>query len=210
MMRNRARAALAALAAAASLAAFASTASANDLLGNEVEMYFDWEELTFEAGGFEVTCPVTFLNDLHSLFIEKTYGLLVGFVDHAQVAAAECAGGGLTFQAGTLPWHLTYKSFTGTLPTPTQVTFLLRRMGFTVSSGGITCLGVTDAADSMDLILDLNPEGRVLSVTVDPDFVINIDDVGGGFLCDMVGTVRAFGTGAVERGAGQPYFIDLI
>ncbi len=92
-----------------------------------------------------VRCPLTLEGTLHSRTITKTSGSLIGYITRAIFGT--CLGGAMTTFAESLPWHMRYQSFTGTLPNITAVTVQI--IGFRYSltpTGGPTCNGRSTAA----------------------------------------------------------------
>ena len=102
------------------------------------------------SNGVRVICDVTLGGSLHST-IAKTPGTLGGFITSGRVAEERCTAAGgaergrATILQEGLPWHVTYNSFTGTLPsavsgilvTVNNASFLLRVRVFFVE---INCL----------------------------------------------------------------------
>ncbi|HEX5146187.1 MAG TPA: hypothetical protein VFV85_04125 [Conexibacter sp.] len=94
-----------------------------------------WSSLTFSGLGGLITirCPVSVAGSFHSATIAKVRGSLIGNVTGAILDQSRCTGGTATLlngterlpsgstAANTLPWHIIYDSFTGTLPNITGV-----------------------------------------------------------------------------------------
>jgi hypothetical protein len=87
---------------------------------------------SFEAIGVPpVNCPVTLEGSLHSAAVSKVSGALIGYITSAQVGQAVlCEGGTATALTETLPWHIRYDSFTGTLPNITGVEWQIIGLSF--------------------------------------------------------------------------------
>jgi hypothetical protein len=67
------------------------------------------------AGAFGTTvCDFTLEGSFHSRTIAKTAGSLIGFV--TRVPLGRCEVGSATVLTASLPWHVRYASFAGTLP----------------------------------------------------------------------------------------------
>jgi len=143
-MTSRARLALATLLAVSLFGIIVGNASANRLSINETRFRIVWNRLTFNEETAEArdVCPVTMEGSFHSGTIRKVLGALIGHVTRA--AAGACTGGGLTILRETLPWHVTYEGFFGTLPRITGLLILLRNIAWQeriVSPlGEMTCL----------------------------------------------------------------------
>lgn len=158
-MYSRSKLVLSCLAATLLMAAAVSSASASRLSISGISFRVAWDrtiagatDLTFAATvGEAVTCPVTLEGTLHSSTITKTAGLLIGYVTRASIATngsttGRCTGGNGTILAATLPWHVQYSSFGGTLPNITSLTLRLINASFQIANGS-ECLARTTAAE---------------------------------------------------------------
>ena len=119
------------------------------LVGTSAAGRLSFSSQTFRAGfvswkfngGFGTTdCALTLEGSLHSRTIAKVAGSLIGYITRAGIGI--CIGGSATILTASLPWHVRYRSFTGTLPNISAVlvnmfgvTFQIREPTF-----GITCL----------------------------------------------------------------------
>jgi hypothetical protein len=95
-------------------------------------------EVSFTSeSGVRIICPVTLTISLHAR-ISKVRGSLAGYVTRGTVGEALCRNNaGIIARARllvrTLPWHLLYQSFAGTLPRLlTSVLALVSRAGFLI------------------------------------------------------------------------------
>ncbi|MGN6189500.1 MAG: hypothetical protein ACTHOE_11410 [Conexibacter sp.] len=138
-MRNTARLVFAALAAALLLAAGVSTATARNFSLSSQTFRATFAELRFTAeGGISITCRVTMEGSYHSRTIAKVREALVGSVTAVSVAHPCNGGEGFAFNGvertpNTLPWHLQYDSFEGTLPSSISgITQILSRFRFLI------------------------------------------------------------------------------
>jgi hypothetical protein len=144
-MRTQARLALAGLAATLLMAFALGSASAGRLSFSSQTFRITWSSFEFFGeGGVEATvrCPLTLEGSFHSRTTSKVFGLLIGYVNRATVSPRErCTGGAATILTATLPWHVNYDSFSGTLPNLTSVGFRIRKTAILVEVGlGTTCL----------------------------------------------------------------------
>jgi hypothetical protein len=122
-MKRRVQLVAAALAAAAVMSLMASAANANRgasvLSGGAPLNAAIWagNALTFgdPEGIASISCEVTLRFSLHRS-IAKVEGALAGFVTEIRVNTAGCNGGRARALTETLPWHIRYISFRGTLP----------------------------------------------------------------------------------------------
>jgi len=158
-MRLHARYLLAAISAAVALGALVGSASANNLSLSNQRFRTTWSALEFIASSTSTTvrCAVTLEGSFHSATIRKVERALIGHVTAAMVRRP-CTGGtawahngrevnevlGNTVLPQTLPWHVTWEGFTGTLPNISSVRILLSEAAFTIRAGlfGINTLCV--------------------------------------------------------------------
>jgi len=197
-MRNRSKLILSAFTSALILAGAVGTASANNLSINEQSFRTIWTPLVLSngpggGGEIQIECNVTLEGSFHSHTIAKVIGTLLGFITRAIVDHNSCNGGdawALTEEETgneTLPWHVTYEGFGGTLPNITSVRLLLTTH-FSSEPGlfGITCLYSGNA--SGDVTLDAR-SGNASAVI--PDDTIGLPKEEGSFLCPGEGYFHA-------------------
>jgi len=96
------------------LAIIDASASAGRLSVRGPRLKAQFTRLDISGGFGTVECSVTLESSLHGRTISKTPGSLIGYVHVAR--AGPCSRGGATVLEETLPWHLQYESFGGTLP----------------------------------------------------------------------------------------------
>jgi hypothetical protein len=134
-MRQHAKLLLAAVVATALMALAVGSAAARQLEVNEERYRITWRTLEFKEGvfGIAVRCPVTLEGSFHSRTITKNLGSLIGYVTRAIVKENSCQNGRGIPATETLPWHVTYEGFTGTLPEITNLIVLLRNATFRLS-----------------------------------------------------------------------------
>ena len=129
---------IAAITAATTLLALLATAApARNFSTSNQNFRVVWNELEFGGGGITVTCRVILEGSFHYRSIVKRERALIGYIT-AAAATRPCTNGEawsangreahprLGTLANTLPWHLTYEGFAGTLPNITSLLFLLR------------------------------------------------------------------------------------
>src|SRR5262249_13708185 len=139
-MRFTKKALCAAFAAVFLLAAMSNVAAARRLQIEEFPILFIWAEMAFNAGGgVSVRCPVSLEGSFASKTISKVSGALIARIGLVQVNTAACLGGTMRARSETLPWHIQYNSFSGTLPRLTSVTQTLLGANFEAVSGGVRC-----------------------------------------------------------------------
>lgn len=130
---------IAAISAAALLGMLATTATAGRL-----EMSAQRWKATFASweivGVFGTSrCALTLEGSLHSRTMSKVAGSLIGYITRA--GSGGCSAFSTTVLTETLPWHVRYLGFTGTLPTIGTLSEGI--VGFAIrirEPGGITCL----------------------------------------------------------------------
>ncbi|HKG03287.1 MAG TPA: hypothetical protein VKB03_08895 [Conexibacter sp.] len=144
-MRTSVKLILTALAASLLLSAAISTASARSFSFSNQSFRGTWSSLEF-ASAATARCAVTLEGSFHSRTTVKNPRSLIGLITRAIVNRPCVEGTASAFNgveryngitpANTLPWHVTYEGFTGTLPAITTTLLLLARMRF-----GIEVLG---------------------------------------------------------------------
>ncbi|MGN6189049.1 MAG: hypothetical protein ACTHOE_09130 [Conexibacter sp.] len=112
---------LAAVGATVLLGALVSTASATRLESSSQTLRTAFTSVRFrETFGSTTDCAVTLEGSLHSRTIQKVAGTLIGYITRADLGP--CAGTGTaTILTETLPWHVRYLAFSGTLPNITRL-----------------------------------------------------------------------------------------
>lgn len=206
-MRIHSTAAIAALAAAL-LLALSVASSASRLSYSNKEFRIMWSSLTFSesGGGVPITCPVT----LEGSFLERTSAKMRGSLSAriTRSTLGTCQEGNATILTASLPWEVTYQSFTGTLPTMTGVRYALIGAAFQVEPGlGIVCLARTtaEAPAAGDARRDAN--GRITSLITDSSLAIPIT---GNFECPSSGIFTGTGEVFVQGSSTTRVTLTLI
>jgi hypothetical protein len=146
--------------------ALATTASARSLSTTATSITATFASAEF-TGLFGTTrCALTLEGTQHSRTIAKSPGSLIGFITRARLGA--CANGAATLLTETLPWHVQYGSFAGTLPRITSFTTNVVGSAFRVrETGGITCLVRSTAGEPSRGIYNRNTTtGAITSATL--------------------------------------------
>lgn len=123
----------------AALAVGAATASANRLWRSNLGIRIVWARVLFDG---IVRCAVTLEGTLHGNSHAKTENLLIGHITRAIVTRPceqrEWTARFLTpnegVNPGTLPWHIRYDSYTGTLPRITGVRWRIVGMAWEINN----------------------------------------------------------------------------
>ena len=139
-MKPRTSSWLTAILAAALLAAAVGTASARNLSISNQNIRAAFRELLFtdSGGSNRLYCPVTIEGTFHYRTIVKSIGALLGYITRVIVDEPNCAGAGLLAGARTraltetLPWHITYRGFVGSLPNIERIILQVSRPRFTI------------------------------------------------------------------------------
>jgi hypothetical protein len=150
--------------------------------------------ITEGNGSGAILCPVTLEGQFHSIPISKVSGLLIGYITSARVgAASSCQGGSFVALTETLPWHVRYDSFTGTLPS--IMTIKLQFIGMSIEvrpTSGLRCLLATTAARPGRFIANTTTgPGTVTSFRADEAALISLT---GEFGCGVL-SARLSGSG---------------
>jgi hypothetical protein len=150
-MRVLNRLLLAALVATPVVALAAVGATANRLEISNFERGFNIKSgsIKFMVGEKTVDCEERLIGTFHSRTMPKTEGLLIGYINMPSIINL-CTGGTAVFLTETLPWHVRYASFSGTLPKITQLT--LQIVGLRVlirPTLGVSCLATTTTTNPL-------------------------------------------------------------
>ena len=215
-MRTRSKLLLTALTAAFVMAASVGTASAGRLSLAEQGYRAVWTPLEFTGLGglLRVRCNVTLRGSFHYRTLLKTRSL-VGYVTEARLTRP-CTGGeaailnGTEAAPNTLPWHMTYDSFTGTLPAIRGVRLALVGAAFVLEVGGFgTCLYQSTSASPAFGIINLNTTtGAALSLAADGNSRIPLKETIEGS-CPANGSFTGT-TSSLTNGAGGTASVRLI
>jgi len=135
-MGTKAAAAFSAATVIALMALSVSTAPARNMSVSNQSFRVTFNDLEFTAGEIRNDCRVTLEGSLHSRTMPKVEGTLIGYITRVQTG--QCTVG-TTILTETLPWHISYLSFSGTLPEITTI-IIRARNNYRV----LTCLEAID------------------------------------------------------------------
>jgi hypothetical protein len=139
------------------------------------------QRITFELPGFNIACRATIEGSFHSRTLSKVCGQLVGYVTSAAITRP-CEVGEGWVQNGSeqllngarptsLPWHIRYDRFTGTLPRIERIRLqfinvglLVRVFVFPVNNG---CLILTSAMNPVFAFVEIEAGGTVTGLRAD-------------------------------------------
>lgn len=151
-------------AAAATLLALAvGTASARSISTSHQSWRTTFNPIQLRFSFGDVGCLLTLDGSFHARTFAKVSGALVGYVTRATGGA--CAFGEWRYLTQTLPWHMRYGSFTGTLPNISSM--MLNVVGYAFQfreSLGIVCLFRSTETQPVSLFFRRENSGVVTSV----------------------------------------------
>ncbi len=193
---------------AVALLTVANAASARRIAVDDLDYDRIWTPMRFVAAGTTTTCNVTILGHFHSATFAKVIGSLIGLLDHAAVGSCT-EGASATLLSESIPWHIRYRSFCGTLPFLTCI--VVDYIGFSVrvdpAGASPACLLRSESAQPLPVIIGVSG-GRATGATMDETASIDLEDTD--FLCSIGGDAELAGTGRVEDLAGNPLLMALV
>jgi hypothetical protein len=182
-----------------------TAAHANRLAHSDNAMRVAWDGLQL-GNSFTETfnrCAVTLEGSFHSRTIVKVREKLIGYITRGGFQNNQCTGGRTSVLSETLPWHITYQSFGGTLPRIESVLLNLIRSGFGAEFITNSCKVITTITSPLRVITNVNTvTGTVEGMRVDETARIPGSNGPGGMFCNFgswrfsgrVGTVTSLGT----------------
>lgn len=210
------------LAAALLLASAVGSASARNLSTSNQNIRVTFTSIELGTESVIIRCPVTLEGSFHARTIAKVAGSLVGAVTRHQTKQESCTGGiaagfngteryNGTTPSSTLPWHLSYESFAGTLPNITSAQFLYSRFRFGIRDTSSFCTGQYGTAED-NIVVSATREagGGITAVApVEGRNVATLFRRDAGFTCPAIG--RLIGSGqAMLQGTTTRVSITLI
>jgi hypothetical protein len=96
------------------LGALVASASARNFELSSQTKTILWTRWNFRGGFGTVDCEVKISGSFHTRTFAKVMNSLIGYVTEGTVL--RCAQGGATLNQASLPWHLRFNAFGGTLP----------------------------------------------------------------------------------------------
>ncbi len=152
---------LAVTAAVVLLGALVGTASARNLSISSQFMRALFRAVTFEGAFGRIVCEIQIEGSFHNRTVVKRVGSLVGYVTAVQLLS--CATGTATVLRETLPWHVRYLGFIGTLPNITSITAAIIGGSLQVREPFLTCLARGTEARPAIAQLNRDVATRVIS-----------------------------------------------
>ena len=198
---------LAGVVAALALGAATGTASANRLSISSQSFRLNWAPATIagqSGSGISVECNLTFEGSFQRTTTEKTVGQPLG--DITRPTLGTCTGGSATLLSETLPWHITYEAFTGTLPNITGVVARFIGVSIGITDSGLPCLLRTEAEHPVSATAIRGEGSTVTGVRFDEtDLIVGA----GNFVCRML-RLNLSGTGRFLAANGEAFRYTLI
>jgi hypothetical protein len=163
-MIKRGKFILAVLCGSAVALAAVGMASARNLSISNSSIRMTWARLEFRTERTTSKCEVTLEGSFHSRTMQKVRETLIGLLTRADVTS--CEGGRVTFLTGTLPWHMRYRSFSGTLPAFTGVAINNVGMAWLMEPmPGISCLYRATEGQPALTEASVSARGEVLGIS---------------------------------------------
>jgi len=207
-MRTRTALVAAALAAALVMGLAAGSASANKLSFSNRNFRITWATILFFTEGGNInpraSCPVTLEGSFHSATIRKVPGELIGYITRAIVNGVmpPCTEGTSAFLPASLPWHVTYEGFSGTLPRISEIEIAIHDVAVEIREPvfRLACLyrDVEEAMEPLRGEFAVEAGGRITTFTPNRRIRLRLD-MGAGcppsqFFEETPGTVVLLGT----------------
>jgi len=136
------------------------------------------------------TCPLTLEGSFHATTMRKVIMTLIGYITRASMPEASCTVGPTEFPVRatllreTLPWHVRYAAFAGTLPTITSMKLQFTGVSIFIHENSVvewSCLYRTNAEAPMQYQFVREAGGAITAVNAEP--VRQTAPLVGGFLC---------------------------
>jgi hypothetical protein len=145
--------------------AFSATAAARNWSLSSQTFRATFRALEFEGFGRTI-CTATLEGSFHARTFSKVSGSLMGYTTRGAIGT--CSQGSATVEQPSLPWHLRYSAFTGTLPNVTGVRLNLvgARFRATEPLFGITCTYIVTAERPLLFIFSREVAGALTSLFV--------------------------------------------
>jgi hypothetical protein len=145
------------------LGALASMGSARNLSTSETRTTATFPGVEFTGGFGTVRCSFTAGGAFHQRTIAKVLETLSGLLTAASIGG--CGVGSATILRETLPWHIRYAGFTGTLPSISTISAKIIGIAFQFREPlfGVTCLATSTAASPGVITMNREAVGRITS-----------------------------------------------
>jgi hypothetical protein len=129
-----------------------------------------WNAMTFREASNAIQCKVTLEGSFHQRTFAKVLESLIGYITRASTTA--CTGGSATPLPETLPWHVRYANFEGTLPNLTNFGTRIISMSFRLGYTFTSCLFRTEAGAPAELRWFREAGGSIITASWTTSFTI--------------------------------------
>ncbi|HZV73420.1 MAG TPA: hypothetical protein VFF79_06870 [Conexibacter sp.] len=193
------------------------SASANHLSISQETLRVVWPEeskINFSntAGGIEISCALTLEGSFHSKTIVKTSGSLMGYVTRAIFGpVSNCLKTNvtnITTLTASLPWHIRYDSFTGTLPAIGGLRLQVAGFAFLLTAFGASCLYRSTAANPFFGVASRESGGVITGLQAEEGTSMPL--FSGGILCPASVTFSGTATRVTKLGETAAIRLTLI
>lgn len=196
------------------LALAVSNAAATHLRVSNQNIRATWTSLQLSntVNAETILCPVTIEGSFHNSTIAKTVGALIGYVTRASISAT-CTGGSATIHQESLPWHITYEGFTGTLPNIATEKLLVIGAFFEIAlPGGTQCSARSELEHPVVVTNNLNLSTHAMeALAPEPNTRIPLTNGNGGIFCGLAnGILSGTSTTLTQLGSTTQITLTLI
>jgi hypothetical protein len=148
------------------LGAVASTALAGRLSTSSQQLRATFGRIEMGGSSFIAVCSLTLEGSFHERTTAKVAERLVGYVTRAGFGS--CSTGAATVLTETLPWHVRYQGFTGTLPNISTVRAKIIGAGVRVRENlfGVACLLISSVTEPTFATFNREASGSLTSVSI--------------------------------------------
>jgi len=159
------RSVLTVVAASLLLAGFVTAASARELSTTETRITATFARVEFTSPGGATRCNLTASGSFHSRKVPKVLETLTGYITSASIGGCDPGTGSATVLTATLPWHVRYNGFAGSLPTIANIRAKLIGMAFRVREpNGLECLTSSTTTSPATITFNVGALGAITSV----------------------------------------------
>jgi len=118
--------------------------------------------IEYHLPGVSTRCAITLEGSLHTRTMTKVLGTLIGYITREDLGA--CTAGTATVLTSTLPWHVKYSGFLGTLPEISSIiTHVIGSAWRVREAEGIACLATSTTTEPVIVNYHRETAGRVLT-----------------------------------------------
>ncbi|HEU4702220.1 MAG TPA: hypothetical protein VFS37_07020 [Conexibacter sp.] len=165
------------------LGSVVGSAGARNISSNSQTFRTVFRELRFEGVFGNIVCKVTLEGSMHARTITKSAGSLIGYITRADLGP--CQEGRATILRESLPWHVRYASFTGTLPTITGIRQTVTGFSYRIQEPIQGCLLNSSAVSPVTLQYLRNTATGVLTGVTTGGSIMTTCGITGGFSSDL-------------------------